>query len=43
MSCVDPSDGTKIQRVNGARGISYSGTCVTMVGEAVMNENPGTP
>jgi hypothetical protein len=41
MSFVDPSDGTKIQMVNGARGISYSGTCVTMVGDALMNENPG--
>jgi hypothetical protein len=41
MSFQDPNDGTKIQMVNGARSISYSGACVTMVGDALLNEDPG--
>jgi hypothetical protein len=41
MSFEDPSDGTKIQMVNGASGISYSGACVTLVGDALKNEEPG--
>ena len=41
MSFQDPNAGTKIQMVNGARSISYSGACVTLVGDALLNESPG--
>jgi len=27
--------------VNGARGISYNGACVSFVGDALMNKEPG--
>ena len=27
--------------VNGARGITYNGTCVSFVGDALMNGQPG--
>jgi len=41
MSYEDPSQGVKIQMVNGARGISYNGACVSFVGDALMNKEPG--
>ena len=30
-----------LQSVNGARSITYSGTCVSYAGDAVLNGNPG--
>lgn len=41
MSYEDRSQGMKVQSVNGARSISYNGTCVSYAGDAVMNGNPG--
>jgi hypothetical protein len=41
MSYEDRSQGMKLQSVNGARSISYNGTCVSYAGDAVMNGNPG--
>ena len=41
MSFEDPNDGTKIQMVNGARSVTYSGACMTLVGDALVNEDPG--
>jgi len=41
MSFYDPSGGTKVQMVNGATGITYSGTCSTMTGDALLNDVPG--
>jgi hypothetical protein len=41
MSFSDPSEGATVQMVNGARGVSYSGACVTSVGDALFNDEPG--
>jgi hypothetical protein len=41
MSYEDPSAGTKVQMVDGARSVTYSGTCVTSVGDALLNGKPG--
>jgi hypothetical protein len=41
LSYEDPSQGVKIQMVNGARGITYNGACVSFVGDALMNKEPG--
>jgi hypothetical protein len=41
ISFQDPSEGVRVQMVNGARGVSYSGACVTSVGDALLNEEPG--
>ena len=41
MSFEDPNNGTKIQMVNGARSVSYSGACMTLIGDALVNEDPG--
>jgi hypothetical protein len=41
VSFEDPSQGMKLQSVNGARSVTYSGACVTLVGDALVNEEPG--
>ncbi|TMA24350.1 MAG: hypothetical protein E6J78_20705 [Deltaproteobacteria bacterium] len=41
VSFHDPSKGMKVQSVNGAQSVSYSGACVTFVGDALVNEEPG--
>lgn len=41
MSYEDQSKGMKVQSVNGARSITYSGTCVSYAGDALVNTNPG--
>lgn len=41
MSYEDRSKGMKVQSVNGARSISYSGACVSYAGDAVLNSKPG--
>jgi hypothetical protein len=41
MSYRDPSQGMNLQSVNGARSITYSGTCVSYAGDAVLNGKPG--
>ena len=41
MSYEDKSQGMKMQSVNGARSVSYSGPCVSFAGDAVMNGNTG--
>jgi hypothetical protein len=41
LSYEDRSQGMKMQSVNGARSATYSGTCVSYAGDAVLNGNPG--
>jgi hypothetical protein len=41
LSYEDQSKGMKVQSVNGARSISYTGPCVSYAGDAVMNGNTG--
>jgi hypothetical protein len=41
MSYEDRSQGMKMQSVNGARSITYTGPCVSYAGDAVMNGNTG--
>jgi hypothetical protein len=41
MSYEDRSQGMKMQSVNGARSITYSGACVSYAGDAVLNGNAG--
>ena len=41
LSYEDRSKGMKVQSVNGARSISYSGACVSYAGDAVLNGNAG--
>jgi hypothetical protein len=41
VSFHDASQGVKLQSVNGARSVTYSGACVTLVGDALVNEEPG--
>jgi hypothetical protein len=41
MSYTDPGAGVNVQMVDGARSVAYSGTCVTSVGDALMNGAPG--
>jgi hypothetical protein len=41
MSYEDQSKGMKVQSVNGARSINYTGPCVSYAGDAVMNGNTG--
>jgi hypothetical protein len=41
MSYQDQSQGVNIQMVNGARSIAYNGACVTLVGDALLNRDPG--
>ena len=41
VSFKDQSQGIKVQSVNGARSVTYNGACVTFVGDALVNEEPG--
>jgi hypothetical protein len=41
VSFEDPSQGMKLQSVNGARSVTYSGACVTLVGDALVNGAAG--
>jgi hypothetical protein len=41
MSFHDPSQGVKVQSVGGARAVTYSGACVSFLGDALVNEEPG--
>jgi hypothetical protein len=41
LSYNDTSQGVNLQSVNGARSISYNGACVSFVGDALLNGNPG--
>jgi hypothetical protein len=41
MAYHDQSKGMNVQSVNGARSITYSGTCVSYAGDALLNGNPG--
>jgi hypothetical protein len=41
LSYEDQSQSMKMQSVNGARSISYTGPCVSYAGDAVMNGNTG--
>jgi hypothetical protein len=41
LSYNDPSQGVSLQSVNGARSITYNGTCVSFVADALLNGNPG--
>jgi hypothetical protein len=40
-SYQDYSQGMKLQTISGARSISYTGTCVTFVADALLNDDPG--
>jgi hypothetical protein len=41
VSYQDQSQNMKLQSVNGARSVTYNGACVTVVGDALVNEEPG--
>lgn len=41
LSFNDPNEAATVQSINGARAISYSGTCVSFVSDAVWNAEPG--
>jgi hypothetical protein len=41
LSYEDQSQGMKMQSVNGARSITYTGPCVSYAGDAVMNGSTG--
>ena len=41
VSYNDPSKGMTLQSVNGVSSIAYSGTCVSLVGDALVNGNAG--
>ena len=41
VSYQDQSQGTKVQSVSGARSVTYNGTGVTLVGDALVNDQPG--
>jgi hypothetical protein len=41
VSFQDQSQNMKLQSVNGARSVTYNGACVTLVGDALVNEEPG--
>jgi hypothetical protein len=41
LSYEDQSNGMKMQSVNGASSVTYSGPCVSYAGNAVMNGNTG--
>ncbi len=41
LSFADPSRNVNVQMINGARSVSYSGACVTFLGDALMNGAPG--
>jgi len=41
VSYQDQSQNMKLQSVNGARSVTYNGACVTVIGDALVNEEPG--
>ena len=41
LSYEDRSQGMKMQSLNGAHSITYTGPCVSYAGDAVMNGSPG--
>jgi hypothetical protein len=41
LSFADPTQGVRIQMINGARSVSYTGACVSFIGDALMNDDPG--
>jgi hypothetical protein len=41
MAYHDQSKGMNVQSVNGARSVTYSGACVSLAGDALLNGNPG--
>ena len=41
MQYQDPSQNMNVQSVNGARSITYNGSCVSFITDAVVNSNPG--
>jgi hypothetical protein len=41
VSFQDQAQGVKLQSVNGARSVTYNGACVTLVGDALVNDEPG--
>jgi hypothetical protein len=40
VSYQDPA-GVRVQSLNGARSVTYNGACVTLVGDALLNDRPG--
>jgi hypothetical protein len=41
LSFNDAMEGVRVQMLDGAKSVSYSGTCVTSVGDALLNEESG--
>jgi hypothetical protein len=41
LSFTDPGAGVYVQMINGAKSVSYAGACVTTVGDALFNDEPG--
>jgi hypothetical protein len=41
LSFSDPGEGVNIQMVNGARSVTSSSTCMSFVGDALLNDQPG--
>ena len=41
VSYENKLEGVKVQSVNGARSVTYTGACVTLVGDALFNDEPG--
>jgi hypothetical protein len=41
FSYQDRKDGVSVQSIGGARSITHSGACVTLLSDAVVNEEPG--
>ena len=41
MSFIDPVQGVNVLMINGARSVTYAGACVTVIGDALLNDDPG--
>jgi hypothetical protein len=41
VSYQDRASGMKVQSVNGARSVTYTGACVALITDALVNEEPG--
>ena len=41
LSFADPVQGVNVQMINGARSVTYAGACVTFIGDALLNDDPG--
>jgi len=41
LSYEDRAQGVNVQAVNGARSVTYNGACVTFLGDALVNQEPG--